>query len=164
VWRRGPKRWAAIFADDLMAGCDSLLAVYGSHRLSLPISVPIDDRGVVLLRPEGPLDAPRVPATLALARTDAGRYSLAISRTDGGPIVVPGLRDSSLPGPADATLNTLSFDVTAKGMVVSGGPVPVEHDEETARALAHALFITLTVKLAKAPAPPVLHTDPAPDG
>src|SRR5438874_13058070 len=61
--RRKGSRWASIFADDLVAGCRELFQIYGAAgELSLPISIPIDDQGVVVLRPEGPVDAPRVGA------------------------------------------------------------------------------------------------------
>ena len=141
VLRRRDKRWAAIFADDLLSGCDDLLGAYGGGKtaLDLPISIPIDADGVVLLRPDGPLDAPRVPATLSIERLAAGHHTITIERQDGGPIVIPGLGD----GP----VRTVSADVTRRGLVLSSVP----HDEDTARAYANALFLTLQRKLARAP-------------
>jgi hypothetical protein len=144
VLRRREKRWAAIFADDLLPACEALLAAYGGGpSVTLPISIPIDARGVVLLRPEGPLDAPRVPATLRVERTAHDRYTIAIERQDGGPIVIPGICDAD----SDATLRTLVADLTSRGLVLSSGPLAISHDEETARSYANALFLTLRRKL-----------------
>ena len=139
VFRR-EKRWAAIFADDLLAGCDGLLAAHGaSAALSLPISIPIDPSGVVLLRPDGPLDAPRVPAILSIERLGPDHHTIAIERQDGGPIVIPGID-----GP---TPHRLVADVTTRGLAFSG---ELTVDEETARSYANALFLTLQRKLARA--------------
>ncbi|MGH9224224.1 MAG: hypothetical protein ACRD2W_10695 [Acidimicrobiales bacterium] len=147
--RRREKRWAAIFADELADGCERLLAAYGDQpSLTLPISVPIDDRGVVLLRPDGPLDAPRVPATLHVERTSPGHHAIAIERQDGGHLTIPGIRDA---GATDARLHTLTADITRRGLVLSGGLAALRYDEETARSYANALFLTLGRKLASAP-------------
>lgn len=136
-------RWAAIFADDLLRGCSGLFAVFGGHELNLAISIPIDEDGTVLLQPQGPLEAPRVPASMAVARPDAGSYRIVIERSDRGTMVIPGL--------GDAPLTSLEFVVSADGLEIGPGPLPV--DEATARALATALLITIGMKLTKAAAP-----------
>ncbi|MDQ4098404.1 MAG: hypothetical protein M3144_11120 [Actinomycetota bacterium] len=153
--RRGRRRrlWAGIFADDLVAGCHELLSVYGaSDSLTLPITIPIDPGGVVLLRPEGPLDAPRVPATLVVERQPDVAYVVRIARRDDGPMIIPGMTDQE--GDAVA-LASLSFAITPAGMDIAGHgldgrPVVLAFDEPTARALATALLITIRMKLIKA--------------
>jgi hypothetical protein len=157
VWgtRRSRRRrlWAAIFAEDLIGGCHELFSVFGAaDALSLPISIPIDPDGVVLLRPEGPLDAPRVPATLVVERQPDVAFIVRICRRDGGPMVIPGMTDQQ----GDAVpLASLSFAITAGGMDIAGHgldgrPVALVFDEATARALATALLITMRMKLIKA--------------
>jgi len=154
-WRRKGGRWSSIFADDLVSGCRELFRVYGAAgELSLPISIPIDENGVVLLRPVGPVDAPRVRATLHLATEPGDTFGLRIERRDGGRMVIPGLFDAD--GPAQ--LATLAVDVTPRGLDIAGedangAPVTLRFDEPAARALATALFITIRMKLAKAPRP-----------
>jgi len=151
--RRKGERWASIFADDLVTGCRELFRVYGAvDELSLPISIPIDEHGVVLLRPEGPVDAPRVGATLRITAQAGDTFTLRIARHDGGRMVLPGLFDAD--GPAQ--LATLAVDVTPRGLDIAGedadgAPLTVRFDEPAARALATALFITIRMKLAKAP-------------
>ncbi len=143
--RRRPreKRWAAPFADDLLAGCGELFAVYGSESLRLPITIPIDERGVVLLQPGGPLEAPRMPATMTVNRHGHDICAIHIERADGGPLVIPGLGDAPLP--------SLNVVVTRQGLdigPVPAGPLPV--DEQVAGALATALLLTIGMKLTKA--------------
>lgn len=141
--RARDRRWAAIFAEDLLRGCSDLFGVFGGDVLALPISIPIDEQGVVLLQPQGPLDAPRVPASMTVTRPSAGSYGIRIERVDNGPMVIPGL--------GAAPLATLTFLVTPQGLDIGPGPLSV--DETTARALATALLVTLGMKLRKAPAP-----------
>lgn len=149
--RRDDARWASIFAGDLRAGCAELFAVAGSpgsDSLTLPISIPIDEDGVVLLRPEGPLDAPRVPATMHLTRSAPDAYALRLARQDGGRLVIPGLASTG-------DVKALSFAIGRRGMAIhgwgaGGEAVQLRVDEETARALANALFITLRMKVIKA--------------
>ncbi len=158
-WYAGRARkrpgWAAIFADDLVAGCEQLFAAYGARdQLSLPISIPIDEHGLVLLRPEGPLDAPRVPATLHLRRNGEA-WGVTIGRRDGGPMVIPGFHEDLQPS-APAALAAIHVLITRGGLDITrlapdGRPVTLRFDEAAARALANALFITLRMKLAKAP-------------
>jgi hypothetical protein len=139
--RRAPdRRWAAIFADDLLRGCSELFAVFGGDVLTLSISIPIDEQGVVLLQPQGPLDAPRVPASMTVSRPTAGTFDIRIQRADDGPMVIPGL--------GEVPLAALAFLVTRQGLDIGPGPLPV--DETTARALATALLITIGMKLTKA--------------
>jgi len=150
VFRRGEKRFAAIFADDLLAACQALLGAHGGGpSVQLPISIPIDAHGVVLLRPGGPLDAPRLPATLTVGRTAAGdgRFTIAIGRRDGGPLTIPGIHGAA--SPDDAVLTTLVADLTAKGVLLSAGPAPIAYDEDTACSYANALFLTLSRKLSQ---------------
>jgi hypothetical protein len=157
---KGP-RWASIFADDLVGGCEELFAAYrGGDELTLPISIPIDEGGLVLLRPEGPLDAPRVPATMAVTRRPGGAFGLALERRDGGAMRIPGFHDeregdgTGSPAPLaalDVTLTRRGLDLAARAP--DGEPVPLRFDEPAARALATALFITIRMKLAKAPRP-----------
>jgi hypothetical protein len=162
VWRRGRRATdplpAAVFADDLRKGCQDLFAVLGAPgdaRLSLPITIPIDEGGQVLLRPEGPLDAPRVPATLDVTRPSEEIFGIRIERRDRGSLRIPGLHDARAGAPRDAELTLLACDVTKRGLAISGfgpdgPPVPLAFDETTARALATALLITIGMKLAKA--------------
>lgn len=134
------RRWATIFADDLLQGCTDLFTVFGGEVLTLPISIPIDDQGIVLLQPQGPLEAPRVPATMAVTRRTPHDYDIRIERVDQGPMVVPGLGESPL--------THLTFLVTGTGLEIGPGDLPV--NETTARALATALLITVGMKLTKA--------------
>lgn len=138
--RRTTPAWAAIFADDLLKGGDDLVAVFGLERLAqgLPISIPIDADGVVLLQPAGPLDAPRVPARLTVSLP----LSFRIERVDGGPLVIPGFGD---------TRSALVCNVNQRGLEIF--PPPPELTEDTARAVATALLITIQMKLVKAQRP-----------
>ncbi len=139
--RRRPRhhRWARIFVDDLTQACEDLFAALGGPELSLPISIPIDGDGVVLLQPGGPIFAPRVPATMAVVRRGDGTYAVDIARDDGGHMVIPGFEGSALPG--------LAYVIAPDGLDI--GPPPLPGDETTAGALATALFITIKMKLAK---------------
>lgn len=138
--RLGPT-WAAIFAEDLLKGGDDLVAVFGPDQLArgLPISIPIDGDGVVLLQPAGPVDAPRVPATLVVSRPLTEAYGIRIERVDGGPLVIPGFGDQR---------QALVCNVNRRGIDIV--PAPPELTEDTARALATALLITIQMKLVKA--------------
>ena len=138
--RSSSPAWAAIFSDDLLKGGDDLVAVFGVDALAagLPISIPIDEDGVVLLQHAGPLDAPRLPATLTVSLP----LSFRIERVDGGPLVIPGFGDSR---PA------LVCNVTRRGIEIF--PPPPELTEDTARAVATALLITIHMKLVKAQRP-----------
>ncbi|HUR17995.1 MAG TPA: hypothetical protein VMZ51_03540 [Acidimicrobiales bacterium] len=133
-------RPAAIFAEDLLQGCSELFTTFGEEPLKLQISIPIDERGVVLLRPHGPLEAPRVPAWMSVTRAAGGCYGIRISRADAGAMIIPGL--------GEAPMNELTFLVTSHGLEI--GPMEVSVDEATARALATALLITVGMKLTKA--------------
>ena len=117
------------------------MAVFGPERLAagLPISIPVDRDGTVLLQPAGPLDAPRMPATLVVSRPEAAAYGYRIERTDGGPLVIPGFGDSR---PA------LRCNVTPAGLDII--PPPPDLTEDTARSVATALLITIQMKLTKA--------------
>lgn len=132
--------WAAIFADDLLRGCSDLLAFFGGDVVTLPISIPIDEQGVVLLQPGGPLDAPRLPASMTVDRAAAGAYGIRIERADRGPMAIAGL--------GEVPLVVLTFLVTSEGLDIGPGELPV--DETTARSLATALLITIGMKLRKA--------------
>lgn len=131
---------AEIFADDILRGCARLFACFGGSELNLPISIPIDEHGVVLLEPHGPLDAPRVPAFMKVDQPAADAYSIGIRRSDDGPMIIPGL--------GQGTLAHLSVLVTRRGLEIGSGSWSV--DEDTARALATALLITIGMKLTKA--------------
>ena len=65
-------------------------------------------------------------------------YGVRIERTDGGPMVLPGL---------DGARIALVLTVTAKGIRLT--PPAPELSEDTARALANALLITFGMKLTK---------------
>jgi len=140
--RRRPRerRLAAAFADDILHGCHELLAVYGGDSLTLPITIPIDEHGVVLLQPGGPLEAPRMPASLTLNRHGFDICAIRIQRSDGGGMVIPGLGDAPLP--------TLEVVVNRRGLDIGPGPLPA--DEQVAGALATALLLTIGMKLTKA--------------
>ena len=139
AWTRRAKTlgWAAIFADDLLRGGDDLVAVFGVDTLArgLPISIPVDADGVVLLQPAGPVDAPRVPATLTVSLP----LGFRIERVDGGPLVIPGFGD---------TRRALVCNVTERGLEIF--PPPPDLTEDVARSLATALLITIHMKLTKA--------------
>lgn len=132
--------WAEIFADDLIQGCSELFAFFGGSELNLPISIPIDSLGVVLLEPQGPLDAPRVPAFMRVTRPTTDDYAIRIRRADDGPIIIRGI--------GEAALGDVSVVVTRRGLEL--GPDAAPRDEATARALATALLITIGMKLRKA--------------
>jgi hypothetical protein len=148
--------WAGVFADDLCRACERAFTLLGAGDrdvLSLPISVPFDEDGVVVLSSAPPRpDAPRVPAELELHRGSPHfRYGLALARRDRQPLLVPGMTAGGRLVP----LILLTFAVSDRGMAVAGygadGELaPVELDETTARALAIALLITIGVKLTKA--------------
>lgn len=133
-------RWAEIFADDILRGCSDLFAVFGGTELNLTISIPIDSLGVVLLEPQGPLDAPRVPAFMRVTRPTPDGYAIRIRRTDARPLIIKGL--------GEGALSELSVGVTRKGLDL--GPDAMPCDEATARALATALLITIGMKIRKA--------------
>lgn len=139
--RRSPRAGSAeIFADDLLRGCARLFACFGGSELNLPISIPIDEHGVVLLEPHGPLDAPRVSASMKVHQPAPDAYDIGIRRSDGGSMIIPGLGEGPL---AD-----FSVLVTRRGLEIGPGSLSV--DEDTARALATALLITIGMKLTKA--------------
>lgn len=96
----------------------------------------------MLLEPGGPLDAPRVPAWLHLTRP----YGIRIERQDGGPLRIPGIE-------AGGDVTVLSFDVGARGISIEA-PVALRFDDDTACALANALYLTLRRKIATAAVPP----------
>ena len=154
-WERrrvaGPPRWAAVFAPDLLVGCDDLLSRYGVDDLTLPISIPIGSDGLVLLQPGGPLDAPRVPATLAMRILGPDHVTLAIERADGLSMRIPGIVSS-------APLRTIVADVTKAGLHLTSPDGELGLDDDTAMAYATALLITLRMKVTKArrPDPPPL--------
>lgn len=131
--------WAEIFAADLIRGCQDLYAVFGGETLVLPVSIPIAEDGLVLLQPQGPLDAPRVPARLTVTRPTPGTYRMHIQRVDGGTLRIPDL-DGAEP------LAALDVVITPTGLVIDD----LSFTEPTARALANALLITIGMKLIKA--------------
>lgn len=156
VLRRRPKERlaASIFADDLLAGCDDLYRVMRSGHagpifddrgdtLTLPISIPIGSDGLVRLQPAGPVDAPRVASTLVVTRSSPAVYGLRVERSDGRPIRLPGVNDG-------APVSGLTFGVTREGLHITDVEMPLRFDEDTARALANALLITIHMKLLKA--------------
>ena len=155
--------WAEPFAEDLCRACTRAIDAFAHHDgtegavVSLPISVPFDEHGVVVLSSAPPKpDAPRVPAELEViagSASTAYRFGLALARVDRRPLLVPGLTApaSSQPLP----LSLLTFAVSARGMAIGGYDADghlaeLQLDETTARALAVALLITIGVKLTKA--------------
>ena len=70
----------------------------------------------------------------------AGAYEIRVERVDGGGMVIPGLGESPLPA--------LAVTVTAAGLDIGPGSLPL--DEQVAGALATALILTIGMKLAKA--------------
>lgn len=67
-----------------------MFGVFVGEVLTLPISIPIDQDGVVVLQPRAPLDAHRVPASMTITRLTPDTYDIRIERADGGGMVVPG--------------------------------------------------------------------------
>ncbi|MFN2503296.1 MAG: hypothetical protein ABR540_03520, partial [Acidimicrobiales bacterium] len=141
VLRRRPPSGAGLsaapFADDLIRACGEALAVLGEPgdtSLRLPITVPFDDSGRVVLSSTPPQpDAPRVPAEMEIARLDSG-FRMALARRDGQPLLIPGVVEFGALDEPPAPLIVLGFVVTARGMEVTGfGPghrfVPVRLDE-----------------------------------
>jgi len=108
--------------------------------LNLTISIPIDEQGIVLLQPSGPLDAPRIPAFMTVTRPTGDAYGVRIERADHGPLVIPGL--------GERPLAALTFRITSQGLEIGPEPLPV--NETTGRALATALLLTIGMKLTKA--------------
>lgn len=145
--RRRPKERlaASIFADDLLAGCDDLyrISVDRGDTLTLPISIPIGSDGLVRLQPAGPVDAPRVASTLVVTRSSPAVYGLRVERGDGQAIRVPGVNDG-------APVSGLTVAVTGRGLHLTDVHEPLRLDEDTARAIANALLITIHMKLLKA--------------
>lgn len=171
---RRTRLYAGIFVSDLVTACESVLAVFGDRAsaavaghlaldaVTLPITVPIDDHGVVVLS-TGHVEAPRHPATLTVARPKAPpgragyRAAFLLARTEDRPLMLPGILPADAPsGPAvPAALGRLSVAVAPKGLAVmgfdrDGTTTPIRLDETTSRLLATALLITVGVKLTKA--------------
>lgn len=161
---------ARIFADDLRKACGRVFDVLGgqaqpdqaqSYRgpipfevVCLPITIPIDENGVVVLS-TGHVEAPRHPATLDLARPSMPgsryHYAMVLGRDPPAPLVIPGVSSCGQP----AVLGQLTAAVADRGLVVEGFLLTGEHlsldlDDHTSGLLATALLITLGVKLAKA--------------
>jgi hypothetical protein len=80
--------------------------------LTLPISVPFDEDGVVVLSSAPPKpDAPRVPAELELLRGSPPtryRFGLALARADRRPLLVPGITAPDDPDLLPLTLLTFA--------------------------------------------------------
>lgn len=163
---------AAIFTGDLTRAAATAFDVLGHDRVreragdldlerfTLPITVPVDEHGVVVLS-TGHVDAPRRPATLDLARPVAppGRRdyqaAFALARLEPEPLRIPGIADTAAAGRPLAALASLTVAVAPGGLAVVGfGPegevMATDLGEDTARLLATALLITVGVKLAKA--------------
>ena len=156
--RRPAGRLAALFAADVLDLGTQVLDRYGggASRAEVPVTVPVDGRGVVVVSAAPPEladpGAVRRPARLDLART-AGGLAAELAFTDGRALRLPGVGR-----PAPQPLGSIAFDIAGAGLAVSatgvgGEPVAVEVDEATARQLATALLLTFRVKLAKAPPP-----------
>lgn len=160
-----------MFAGDLTRAVDSVLDAFGAdpeplhvadlslHAVTLPITVPVADDGVVVLS-TGHVDAPRRPATLVVARVaaPAGRRgyqaAFALARSEPDPLRIPGVLGAGGPGAGPAPLASLTVAVAPDGLAVAGfgprdTPVAVEVGEDTAGLLATALLITVGVKLRK---------------
>ncbi len=137
-----------------MRACAEALKVFAASGTfaRLPITVPFDESGMAVLSSAPPKpDAPRVPAWLEISRSE-DRFTLALARQDGRPLLLPGVLDAT---GEHAQPVRLGFMVSAKGMTVTGTgpdgrPIDLHFDETTARALAIALLITIGVKLTKA--------------
>jgi hypothetical protein len=150
-WKREREpRWAWVFVDDLMRGCRDLVAVYGGPVVTLPITIPVDPAGLVLLRPQGPLDAPRMPARLDVHALADGSFGIRIEREGRAPMIIPGVLDAGRRDAVEASITALRVVVTRRGLDITAEPGPVRFDEQAARALATALLITIGMKLAKA--------------
>lgn len=162
---RAGRLWAEPFAEDLVRACTRAFDAFaggvpgsGGRPLTLPISVPFDEHGVVVLSSAPPKpDAPRVPAELELIAGPPPpgpyRFGLALARVDRRPLLVPGLTRHGEDTPTPLTL--LTFAVADRGMAVAGyddqgALAALSLDETTARALGIALLITIGVKLTKA--------------
>lgn len=167
--RPGPA--AQIFADDLRRAAEQAVdrLGVGEGTLILAITVPIDPTGLVVVSAAPPEltepDHQRHPATLSVSlgpRRRVGRPSrrdrgwsmdLELRLGDGRILRIPGLEAGDPPG--TAPLTSLAVRVEADGLRFRGtgslgNSVELEPDEETARAVATALLITLGVKLTKA--------------
>ncbi|MDQ3978436.1 MAG: hypothetical protein M3314_02640 [Actinomycetota bacterium] len=157
--------WAEPFAEDLRRACTQAFDAFGRPEpgtpLTLPISVPFDEHGVVVLSSAPPKpDAPRVPAELELVAgsppSTPYRFGLALGRVDREPLLVPGLTRAEAQATGEPVpLTLLTFALTDRGIAIAGYDAdsrvaPLALDETTARALAIALLITIGVKLRKA--------------
>jgi hypothetical protein len=157
--------WAEPFAEDLRRACTQAFDAFAGSEsptpLTLPISVPFDEHGVVVLSSAPPKpDAPRVPAELELVAgsppSTPYRFGLALARVDRQPLLVPGVTGAGPGTPTEPLpLTLLTFALTHRGMAIAGYDAhgrltPLTLDETTARALAVALLITIGVKLTKA--------------
>lgn len=166
---------AAIFASDLQSKSAELFEVFGarsvpeevngapSRVLRLPITIPVDEDGIVLLGPAN-LDCAKRPATLELVTFDAGRrrrrglhyrYGIGFAPRNGAPLHIPGVNATGLETDPPLPVHELTFAVTDKGFATvgygaDGAPLDLRLTENTAGLLATALIITLGVKLAKA--------------
>lgn len=162
---------ASMFAADLVRAADDVFAALGQRAtlttagvlaleaVTLPITVPVDEDGVVVLS-TGHVDAPRCPASLVVARpvAAAGRHgyraAYELERAQGGQLLLPGVRGGGA-GAGLAVLARLTVAVADRGLAVvgldgSGDTVALDFDDTTAGLVATALLITVGVKLAKA--------------
>ena len=149
---------AGLFADDVLAAGSELLARCGggAAAVAVPITIPVDADGVVVLSAAPPEladpHARRQPARMDLARTATGlRVGLAFEA--GRRLLLPGVGAAGRPAPAE--LGSIAFDVRTTGMGISatgpgGEPLVPVVDETTARQLATALLLTFRVKLTRA--------------
>ncbi|MEO6120885.1 MAG: hypothetical protein ABIW46_09095 [Acidimicrobiales bacterium] len=158
-------RRAALFAEDLLSLGGQVLARLGAGAtaLTVPITIPVDGAGVVVVSAAPPEladpEARRQPARLELERTGEGLI-ISLALDAGRPLRLPGVRlGPGGPGGEElAALRLIAFDVTGDGMTFTatgpdGEPSPVVIDEATACQLATALLLTFRVKLTKADRP-----------
>ena len=162
---------ARIFAEDLMKGCRQIFDTFPDRRrrqecdgrplevVVLPITIPVDPAGSVVLRPDAPgPDSVRRPARLEVARAadTASPYPFAIGfALEEGAMSIPGVRRAGAGSPDPLPVAEMTFALCGRGAAVSGfGPdgrrLDLDLDEDTARQLATALHLTIGMKLAKA--------------
>jgi hypothetical protein len=161
---------AGIFASDLLAKCQEVFEVFAPRRepgevngvpvelVRLPITIPVNDSGLVLLGPPTILEHKR-PATMEVVRVSDRRspyrFGIHLLPLDGEPLLIPGVNPAGRLDQPPLPLHALSFALAGTGFAVvgfgpDGEPAPVSPSEDTARELANALLLSLGLKLVKA--------------
>lgn len=161
---------AAIFASDLRSKCEQVFEVFADRRQAgevngvavdlvvLPITIPVNNQGLVLLGPPTILEHKR-PATMEVVRFSDRRppyrFGIDLLPLDGDPLLIPGVNAAASLDRPPIPLHELSFALADSGFAVVGfgphhEPAPFSVSEDTARELANALLLSLGLKLVKA--------------